>query len=142
MEGDAVRRLIYRSQAADGFDLQALLAMLVTARESNAVRRVTGLLVHQRGRFLQAIEGATADIEALWQAIQRDPRHFDVELLADSDLGQRWFGDWSMELADADSLPGRFAGAWTEALTQPLEQVDSAESAEALLRAFADNPPR
>ena len=52
MERASIRRLIYRSRAADGFDMAALLAMLVVVREKNAVRRITGLLVHQAGRFL------------------------------------------------------------------------------------------
>ena len=141
MESAPIRRLIYRSRAADGFDMAALLEMLVVVREKNAVRRVTGLLVHQGGRFLQIVEGPEGEIEALWQAIQRDSRHFDIELLEDRSDQRRWFGDWNMELADADQLPGRFAGVWTESLSHPLADVHTAAEAEAVVLAFADDPP-
>ena len=47
-----------------------------------------------------------------------------------------------MELADGDRLPGRFAGVWTESLRQPLASVHTAAEAEAVVLAFADDPPR
>lgn len=136
----ALRRLIYRSHAAAGFGLAELLAMMTKAREHNAARRVTGLLVHQKGRFLQALEGPAGEIDDLWQVIRRDPRHEGVELLGESDVPSRWFGDWSMELADGDHLPGRYAGVWTTALAMPLNGVGDLLDAEAVLRRFADTP--
>jgi hypothetical protein len=135
-----LRRLVYRSHAAPGFDRGALLAMMAHARESNAVRRITGLLVHQQGHLLQALEGPEVEIEDLWQTIQRDRRHEAVVLLGDCAISSRWFGDWSMELADGDHLPGRCAGVWTTALAVPLAAVGDLADAEAVLRAFADSP--
>ena len=135
-----LRRIIYRSHAAGGFDLPALLAMMARARENNATRRITGLLVHQRGLFLQALEGPSYEVEDLWQTIRSDRRHEGVELLGECDVGSRWFGDWSMELADGDQLPGRYAGVWTTALAMPLAEVADLADAEAVLRAFADSP--
>lgn len=138
MDDDALRRLVYRSRARDGLGMDALLALLVHARERNATWRVTGLLVHEQGRFLQVIEGPPDAIEDLWQSIQRDPRHVEIELLGDRPCRDRWFGDWSMELADADRLPGRYAGVWTTALPLHVEAVQDDRDAERLVRPFVD----
>lgn len=138
MSEEPLRRLVYRSRAHDGLGMEALLALLVNARERNATSGITGLLVHEQGRFLQVIEGPPEAIEGLWQAIQRDRRHRDVELLGDRVCQSRWFGDWSMELADADRLPGRYAGVWTTALPLPVAAVRDANDAERLVRPFAD----
>lgn len=130
--------MIYRSHAAEGFDLEALLAMLVHARERNAMRRVTGLLLHEHGRFLQVLEGPLEEVEDLWNAIQRDPRHDDVELVCQVDGVQRWFGDWAMGLVDAGRLPSGFAGVSAAALVMPLGDVSDADEAIAVIRPFAD----
>lgn len=135
-----LRRLVYRSRAAGDCDLASLLAMMARARENNAVRRITGLLVHQKGLFLQALEGPEDEIEDLWQTIRCDRRHQGVELLGDSGVSTRWFGDWSMELADGDQLPGRYAGVWVKALAMPLAEVGDLDDAEAVLLGFADSP--
>ncbi|MGL6289620.1 MAG: BLUF domain-containing protein [Silanimonas sp.] len=140
MPSETLRRLIYRSHAAAGFGLAELLAMMTKARENNAVRRVTGLLVHQHGLFLQALEGPAVEVEDLWQVIRRDSRHEGVVLLGERDVPSRWFGDWSMELANGDHLPGRYAGVWTIALAIPLAGVGNLLDAEAVLRGFADTP--
>jgi hypothetical protein len=133
-----LRRIIYRSRATAGFDLGAMLAMLVCARERNAMRRVTGLLLHEHGHFLQVLEGPQEEVDDLWNVIQRDPRHDDVALVCQVDGVQRWFGDWTMGLVDADRLPLRFAGVSAAALAMPLGDVSDADEAIAVIRPFAD----
>ena len=138
MPSRPLQRVIYRSRAAVEFDMAALLGMLASARTHNAERRITGVLVCEHGQFLQLLEGPTDEVEDLLQRILRDRRHEAVEVLVDEPCESRWFGDWSMDFADYDRLPGRHPGSWTLALPRHLEQVVDRCTAETVLRAFAD----
>lgn len=50
-------------------------AILTTSRRNNARDNVSGLLFFNGKRFLQALEGDDAMVDATYARIQRDPRH-------------------------------------------------------------------
>ena len=73
-------------------------------RSVSAVRNVdlgiTGALVHDRGRFLQVLEGERASIDTLVAALARDPRHRDMTKLVRAPIRERTFAGWSMAVYD------------------------------------------
>jgi hypothetical protein len=86
-------------------------------RRRNAHESITGLLVYDRGEFLQWLEGPEDALLRVWASILRDPRHTDIERLETPPRRDRLFPDWRMQLGrvaeDGDRLgsPARDA-AW------------------------------
>ena len=109
-----LERLLYRSKATNTLGSLHLFNMLSEARAKNAMLGVTGHLLYTEEVFVQCIEGKSEAIESLWHSLQRDPRHYDIELLARGPLEKRRFSDWSMAFSSYPSLnrfnmPGFFA---------------------------------
>jgi hypothetical protein len=69
-----------------------------SARESNALEGITGLLVFNGTHFLQIIEGSETAIEELVERLRKDPRHTGFEVRDQRKVDARSFPDWSMEL--------------------------------------------
>ena len=109
-----LERLLYRSKATNTLGSLHLFNMLSEARAKNARLGITGHLLYTEEVFVQCIEGTPEAIESLWQSLQRDNRHHDIELLARGPLDRRRFNDWSMAFSSYPSLnrfnmPGFFA---------------------------------
>jgi Sensors of blue-light using FAD len=109
-----LERLLYRSKATNTLGSLHLFNMLSEARVKNALMGITGHLLYTEEVFVQCIEGTPAAIAALWESLQRDPRHHDIEVLARGPLEQRRFSDWTMAFSSYPSLnrfnmPGFFA---------------------------------
>ena len=90
--------LTYTSLARLDLDTSDLEAIHRSARESNAIEGITGLLVFNGTHFLQIIEGAADAIADLVERLQRDPRHSGFEIRDQHQVEARSFPDWSMEL--------------------------------------------
>jgi hypothetical protein len=109
-----LERLLYRSKATNTLGSLHLFNMLSEARAKNASLGITGHLLYTEEVFVQCIEGPPEAIASLWESLQRDPRHYDIELLARGPLENRRFTDWSMAFSSYPSLnrfnmPGFFA---------------------------------
>lgn len=91
--------LIYRSRAVVPLTDAELDGLLRMARARNRWESVTGVLIHDRGRFFQWLEGPAAGLSRIWQAICADPRHTDIELVSHMPASERSFADWDMKLA-------------------------------------------
>jgi hypothetical protein len=64
---------------------------------------VTGVLMTGGGIFFQILEGPREAVDRLWRAIETDPRHEDVVLLAaQENIPSRIFPDWAMRRIDLD----------------------------------------
>lgn len=73
-----------------------LSELLAHSRQKNSAANITGMLLHQDGCFLQAIEGDDETIATLWVKIRADARHTDIEVLADETISHRRFSDWTI----------------------------------------------
>jgi hypothetical protein len=91
-----LERILYQSTPTQEFDALALFQLLTQAQLRNASLEITGHLLFVNGQFTQCLEGPSEHIEQLWQTIQRDPRHHQVELLMRRPTGKRRFPEWSM----------------------------------------------
>ncbi len=109
-----LERLLYRSKATNTLGSLHLFNMLSEARSRNAALGITGHLLYTEEVFVQCIEGPTESIAVLWDSLQRDARHHDIELLARGPIQERRFSDWNMAFSSYPSLnrfdmPGFFA---------------------------------
>lgn len=91
-------RLVFcsRSTATSGSALARDLASISAASQAhNPGTGIAGVLATANGVYLQWLEGPTAAVRALYQRIERDPRHEEITLLADTALEQRGLSSWS-----------------------------------------------
>jgi len=73
-----------------------LTNLLLVARNANAQKNITGLLLYSRCNVLQIIEGCKDDLYHLYDKILADTRHFGLVKVADKAIKTRSFTDWSM----------------------------------------------
>jgi hypothetical protein len=98
-------QLIYVSKAVGPQTPQTTEAILRTARAFNAANDVTGVLCEGQGVYLQAIEGESRTVTALYARIAADPRHGDLTLIHCESIAERRYGAWTMarvDLSDVD----------------------------------------
>jgi hypothetical protein len=100
-----IARLVYRSHATAPLTEAALQRLLSAARQRNAAEGLTGVLLVDKGRFVQWLEGPAASLERVWQSIRRDGRHGRIELLPASWSGGRLFPDWHLQLGVPEARP-------------------------------------
>ncbi|PZO10748.1 MAG: hypothetical protein DCF26_22430, partial [Burkholderiales bacterium] len=98
----ALSTLVYRSRCVTPLDESALKQLVQAALQRNEAESVTGLLIYDGGRFLQWLEGPAESVDRIWQSIQADGRHTDVEILGRMPSTVRCFPDWGMKLGDRD----------------------------------------
>lgn len=89
-------QLVYVSAATVPFSPDDLDELLLKARSNNKSLDITGILLFAERTFFQVLEGAPADVEALYAKIAKDPRHGRVLQIARENISNRNFGDWSM----------------------------------------------
>ncbi len=92
--------LIYVSAQTKELNSYELKNILKTARKRNPKLHVTGMLVYQKGSFLQVLEGDRNKVEALFNKIESDSRHKKVAKVTTYYTADRLFSDWSMGFAD------------------------------------------
>jgi len=127
-------QLTYISTAAIDLAPSDVDAILETSRRNNARVGVSGLLLFDGVRFLQALEGEAVAVRAVYERIRADKRHRATVVLSERTVDAHEFGDWSM----AYERGGNSAGAGTL-----LQQIDAlvgdapGSSTRALFRSFA-----
>ncbi len=91
--------LIYVSSALRPFAPADLDDLLIQSRAANLSAGLTGMLIYGGGNFMQLLEGPRAAVDALYDRIARDRRHYDVTLLLQMETAERWCGTWAMAYA-------------------------------------------
>jgi|UniRef100_UPI0035CB7556 hypothetical protein len=71
-------------------------AMLAKAQRNNGRDGITGMLYFDGQRFMQAMEGPAAAVEATLARITADSRHRALVILSRREIAEREFGAWSM----------------------------------------------
>jgi hypothetical protein len=65
---------------------------------------ITGALIFENNRFGQVIEGPRAQIEDLWEKIQKDTRHKNIHLIDSRPVDQRSFSKWTMVFQGSEEV--------------------------------------
>jgi hypothetical protein len=90
--------LVYQSQATAPLSDADLQRLIASAQIRNRSEGVTGLMIHDEGRFLQWLEGPSDGLGRVWQSIRNDSRHTAVTLLGASTAPVRFFAGSPMAL--------------------------------------------
>lgn len=73
--------LLYQSKIAQRIGPLHMYLLVHRARKKNRALGVTGHMIYLNRTFTHWIEGPSDAVEAVWQRVQRDERHQNVELL-------------------------------------------------------------
>jgi hypothetical protein len=98
----SLHEMIYVSLADHPMSPTELRELLEQSRSYNREHGITGLLIYRDREFLQFIEGEQAELQSLFQRIERDPRHQQVYPIWDGPIAARTCGDWAMGCAELD----------------------------------------
>lgn len=134
-DAGALSRVVYRSRATRLFDPSGLPTLIAAAQRRNRAERLTGMVVHVEGRFLQWLEGSPASLGRVLDSIRRDPRHDSIEVLADGKAPLRLFDGWDMELVIAKTRCDRAERTRRALLVDALDRPGAA--AERALEGYA-----
>lgn len=90
-------RLIYISRT-DNITFENNKDILTSSFEFNQGHDVSGVLVYGLGFFIQCLEGDEKTVDALYETISQDTRHYDVKLVCKTQIDKRDFPQWNMSL--------------------------------------------
>lgn len=135
--------IIYLSQARWAMTHDQLTDILVKARARNAQATITGMLMYQRGLFLQVLEGPEAAVRSTFSRIADDPRHRSLHILGSSKVHERNFAAWSMAFADLGDPSLADVEGYSDLLSRSLDDPfyrSTPSRAKALMLTFRKAP--
>ncbi len=89
-------QLLYISTCSTLYRPGDMATILAASRRNNTRDGLTGMLLFNGRRFLQALEGETAPVREAFERIRRDGRHKAVVELSSRTIASREFGEWAM----------------------------------------------
>jgi len=120
-------RLVYTSFRKSNCDEKEIENILNVCKRNNPGRDVTGILMHSKSRFIQYIEGAKKEVEALYELIKDDPRHTSVNLRSMERIDERVFPSWEMGYKDLENEGLAFQTDATQEDKQAIEKIINSE---------------
>ena len=115
----ALYTFVYCSRAAESVDDAEVDRLIGSAQRYNLTCGITGVLVFGSGVFFQWIEGPAAEVRRLMASLHRDPRHYDIVSLDQSEeKRERLYPNWQMERVGADDIREVLQDALTSAEDQ------------------------
>lgn len=93
--------VMYRSQSVQPMDPGQLDRLLTASRAYNAMVNVSGVLLHDRGTFLQYFEGPTEAVEQVYARIRDSRLHAQMVQLMSRSVSKRQFASWHMGFSAA-----------------------------------------
>ena len=102
--------IVYRSRAVVPLADIDLYYLLAEARQRNRSLGLTGLLLYDRAYFFQWLEGDEGNLGLVWNSIRGDPRHTDLDVIADQEIRVRLFEAWQMQFAHRDRQHEKIEG--------------------------------
>ena len=106
-----VYRMLYRNSATKRSSNQELLELLEEAHQFNREQQITKMLLYNEGQFVQAIEDPQDVVLALYDRIQHDVRHQQVETVCEGPIPARQFAEWSIDFGFVALLEPEQAGS-------------------------------
>ncbi|WP_376101008.1 BLUF domain-containing protein (plasmid) [Roseomonas sp. CCTCC AB2023176] len=91
--------MVYRSRAVRPVSGVELAGLMQAAQARNRREAISGVLLYDESHFFQWLEGPADGVDRVMRSIRGDPRHTDIEILADGPAPERRFEGWDMRLA-------------------------------------------
>jgi hypothetical protein len=114
---------VYASCASSPFTKQQLVDLLNQSRENNEKLDITGILLYNRGTFIQMLEGDESSVKNLYKKIDKDPRHKLIFTLMEGHKEERQFPNWSMAFRDLDSPEIQKLPGFSNFINEPLDST-------------------
>jgi hypothetical protein len=142
MATQALYHLVYQSTATLPMGDKELEALLKQSRNWNSQHQLTGILLYSEHSIMQVLEGPKDEVFYIFNRIEKDIRHQNVTKLADGEIQQRNFSQWSMgfkavALSDFEHLAGYLN--ISQAGFLPPSATRSDESLHSLLASFVSD---
>ena len=112
--------IVYISSANLGLSRGEILNIVDDSRINNNKNGLTGLLLFNKGTFMQLLEGEENAVDALYKKIEKDRRHTDVKLLLKETITHRNFSNWTMGFKDIEKLKEKNSEYLNSFLTEDL----------------------
>jgi hypothetical protein len=126
-------QITYISTARPALPATAIDEILAASRRNNTAAGVTGLLLYDGYRFLQALEGDASAVTMIYERIKADPRHCAMVLLSSREISKQAFGDWAMAAQRVAIASGSTVPELVDRLTEEVADANTRE----LFRSFA-----
>lgn len=94
--------LIYTSISTHLFSQEQINELLKESRRNNSKKGITGLLIYNKGSFLQILEGEESSVLDLFEKIKRDKRHKQISVMTSFVNDHRVFEKFPMGYAEVD----------------------------------------
>ncbi len=125
--------IVYTSTATDVFNDSKFSDFLSLCRENNKQWDVSGILIYDRGRFFQMIEGPKERILDLFEnRISKDKRHKDIKVLLNEETDRRLFDSWNMAFRRMNELPANLQEKINTVLSGSSENLNTSNVFELL----------
>ncbi|MDX2190621.1 MAG: BLUF domain-containing protein [Bacteroidota bacterium] len=92
--------LVYTSTRLPICTNDEITKILKSAEKNNPKLDITGILMYNKDKFVQCLEGDYKLISTLYDNIKKDPRHTNVVLLTLGPAKERLFPNWQMASKD------------------------------------------
>ena len=126
-------QMTYISTARPELPAEAIDEILGVSRRNNHADGITGLLLYDGYRFLQALEGDPLRVQRSFERIKADPRHRAVVMLGSYEVTGRSFGEWSMASQRVGISSGNTVAELVDSMTEDVADLNM----QALFRSFA-----
>ena len=98
MKNNNLIHLIYTSVASRALSESDVKQILTASRENNSGWNISGMLLFIDNTFFQILEGDKAEVNALYEKINMDPRHERVMKLIQEPIKNREFSEWTWDM--------------------------------------------
>nr|WP_294944723.1 BLUF domain-containing protein [uncultured Mucilaginibacter sp.] len=99
-----MKNLVYLSTSTTLLSDDELLDILKASRRNNKAHNVSGVLLYCEGTFIQVLEGADFDVDAIFAKLEKDTRHKNIIVMMNEPLKQRNFAGWAMGFASVNGI--------------------------------------
>jgi hypothetical protein len=111
-ENHSLKRLIYTSRFhPERIDSDTLGQIETISIRNNSALNITGVLMCSNALIYQVLEGETAAIDEIYEKILHDPRHYDIQCVAEEyNLTEedRQYPNWSMRVVNLQEYHSYF----------------------------------
>lgn len=91
-----IYQLTYKSEPFPWITIEDINSILEISKVFNYANKLSGCLIYSKRFFMQILEGEKKVVEQLYKKIEKDKRHFNVQLMHTADAKQRIFPNWAM----------------------------------------------
>lgn len=99
--------LCYVSTAAQSLSTSEIENLLESSSNKNNFENITGILLFSNGNFFQVIEGDKAPVQALFEKIQQDKRHYDLITIFKREIESQKFDTYENAFVSLDAAFNR-----------------------------------